>query len=151
MKIVTKALKEVKEQYPDIDFDIEFGWKHKSRLDLIEQSIEILKDSNDKEKLIYVNSLFEYYKIFFNLGNLLKNNPILIEKEVKHHCHDFYNYLEDQVVDNTNRIITGIISSVAQDIPLDVFYKYLIRPDIYHEEFVKKYENENEDENEDES
>ena len=149
MKIVNKALKEVKEQYPDIDFNIEVGWKHKSRLELIEQSIKILEDSNDKEKLLYVNSLFEYYKIFFNLGNLLKNNPILIEKEVKYHCHDFYNFLEDQVVDNSNRIITGIIGSIANDVSLDIFYKYLMRPDLYEEEFEKtRYEDEDEDEDE---
>ena len=152
MKIVNKALKEVKEKYPDINFDIEVGWKHKYRLNLIEQSIKIIKDSGDKEKLLYVISLYEYYKIFFNLGNLLKNNPILIEKEVKYHCHDFYNFLEDQVVDNSNRIITGIIGSIANDVPLDIFYKYLIRPDIYKEEFEKKrYKYEDEDEDEDEN
>ena len=145
MYILNKVIEKVKEEYPDVDFNIEVGWKNKYRLDLIEQSIKIIKDSGDIEKLVYVISLYEYYKIFLNLGKLLKNNPIIKEKEVKYHCHDFYNFLEDQVVDNSNRIITGIIGSIANDVPLDIFYKYLMRPDLYEEEFEKtRYEDDDE-------
>ena len=60
-----------------------------------------------------------------------------IEKEDKYHCEDFYNYLNDDVIDSSKRIITGIISAVANDEPLDSFYKYLMYPDLYREEYEK--------------
>ena len=109
---------------------------------IIIESIRKIKDSGDKDKLKYVNNLYRYYSIFLNLGHLVRSNPILIEEKVKYHCEDFYHYLDDKVVDSSKRIITGIISAVANDKPLDTFHKYLMFPEIYEEE----YRNENEDE-----
>ena len=150
MDILNKSIEELKEKNPNDEFELkeknpndefefevgcndndefefEVGCNDKDRLELIEQSIEIIKDSGDKEKLTYVTNLFECYKILFNLRNLLKSNPILNEEEVKYHCEDLYHFLVN-IVDNSNRIITGIIGSIANDIPLDIFYKYLMRP-----------------------
>ena len=120
-------------------FEVEVGWKDKSRKKTIRESIKKIKDSGDETKLSYVNNLYRYYSIFLNLGNLVRSNPTLIEEKVKYHCEDFYHYLDDKVVDSSKRIITGIISAVANDEPLDSFYKYLMFPDIYREEYKKDY------------
>ena len=120
-------------------FEVEVGWKDKSRKKTIRESIKKIKDSGDETKLSYVNNLYRYYSIFLNLGHLVRSNPILIEEKVKYHCEDFYHYLDDKVVDSSKRIITGIISAVANDEPLDSFYKYLMFPDIYREEYKKDY------------
>lgn len=127
----------------DMGYEIEVvvGWKDKDRKKTILESIKKIKDSGDENKLLYVKNLYRYYSIFLNLGYILKSHPILIEKEVKYHCEDFYHYLDDKIIDSSKRIITGIISAVASDEPLDSFYKYLMFPNLYR----KEYEKENED------
>ena len=119
-------------------FEVEVGWKDKDRKKIILESIKKLKDSGDESKLLYAKNLYRYYSIFDNLHCLLKSHPILIEKEVKYHCEDFYRYIDDNVIDSSKRIITGIISAVANDDSLDSFYKYLMFPDLYREEYEKK-------------
>ena len=123
------------------EFEVVVGWKDKDRKKTILESIKKIKDSGDENKLLYVKNLYRYYSFFLNLGYILKSHPILIEKEVKYHCEDFYHYLDDKIIDSSKRIITGIISAVANDEPLDSFYKYLMFPNLYREE----YEKENED------
>ena len=117
--------------------EVEVGWKDKSRKKEILQAIKKIKDSGDESKLLYAKNLYRYYSIFDNLHCLLKSHPILIEKEVKYHCEDFYHYIDDKIIDSSKRIITGIISAVANDEPLDSFYKYLMFPDLYREEYEK--------------
>ena len=107
------------------------------------ESIKKLKDRGDETKLLYVENLYRYFSIFNSLHHLVKSNPILIEEEVKYHCEDFYHYLDDRIIDSSKRIITGIISAVANDEPLDSFYKYLMFPKLYEEEYIK--ENEDQD------
>ena len=119
-------------------FEVDIGWKDKDRKKTILEAIKKLKDSGDESKLSYAKNLYRYYSIFDNLHFLLKSHPILIEKEVKYHCEDFYHYLDDKIIDSSKRIITGIISAVANDEPLDSFYKYLMFPDLYREEYEKK-------------
>ena len=143
MDIFINAIEKLKEEGNNIE--VEVGWRTKYQKKTILESIKKIKDSGDESKLKYVNNLYRYYSIFLNLGHLVRSHPILIEEKVKYHCHDFYNFLEDQVVDSSKRIITGIISAVANDEALDTFYKYLMRPDLYEEEYRK--ENEDEDEN----
>ena len=119
-------------------FEVDIGWKDKDRKKTILEAIKKLKDSGDESKLSYAKNLYRYYSIFDNLHFLLKSHPILIEKEVKYQCEDFYHYLDDKIIDSSKRIITGIISAVANDEPLDSFYKYLMFPDLYREEYEKK-------------
>ena len=118
--------------------EVEVGWKDKRRKKIIRESIKKIKDSGDENKLLYAKNLYRYYSIFDNLDCLLKSHPILIEKEDKYHCEDFYHYLDDKIIDSSKRIITGIISAVANDEPLDSFYKYLMFPDLYREEYEKR-------------
>ena len=113
------------------EFEVEVGWKDKSRKKTIREAIKKLKDSGDETKILYAKNLYRYYSIFDNLDCLLKSNPILIEKEEKYHCEDFYHYLDDKIIDSSKRIITGIISAIANDEPLDPFYKYLMHPHKY--------------------
>ena len=119
---------------------VEVGWKEKDRKKDIIESIKKIKDSGDETKLSYVNNLYRYYSIFLNLGHLVRSNPILIEEKVKYHCEDFYHYLDDKVVDSSKRIITAIISAVANDEPLDSFHKYLMYPEFYEKEYRKEIE-----------
>ena len=100
----------------------------------IVESIKKIKDSGDENKLLYAKNFYRYFSIFNSLHHLVKLHPILIEKEVKYHCEDFFHYLDDKIIDSSKRIITGIISAVANDEPLDSFYKYLMFPDSYEEE-----------------
>ena len=113
------------------EFEVEVGWKDKSRKKTIREAIKKLKDSGDETKILYAKNLYRYYSIFDNLDCLLKSNPILIEKEDKYHYEDFYHYLDDKIIDSSKRIITGIISAIANDEPLDPFYKYLMHPHKY--------------------
>ena len=105
--------------------------KIKAEKKTIREAIKKLKDSGDETKILYAKNLYRYYSIFDNLDCLLKSNPILIEKEDKYHCEDFYHYLDDKIIDSSKRIITGIISAIANDEPLDPFYKYLMHPHKY--------------------
>ena len=105
--------------------------KIKAEKKTIREAIKKLKDSGDETKILYAKNLYRYYSIFDNLDCLLKSHPILIEKEVKYHCEDFYHYLDDKIIDSSKRIITGIISAIANDEPLDPFYKYLMHPHKY--------------------
>ena len=132
------------------EIEVEVGWKDKSRKKEIREAIKKLKDRGDETKLLYAKNLYRYYSIFDNLDCLLKSNPILIEKEEKYHCEDFYHYLDDKIIDSSKRIITGIISAVANDEPLDSFYKYLMFPDLYREEESEELEEESEEEIEEE-
>ena len=143
MDIVINAIEKLKEEGHNIE--VEVGWKDKDRKKTILESIKKIKDSGDETKLSYVNNLYRYYSIFLNLGNLVRSNPTLIEEKVKYHCEDFYHYLDDKVVDSSKRIITGIISAVANDEPLDTFYKYLMLPELYEKEYRKENEDEDED------
>ena len=122
----------------NMGFEIEVGWKEKERKKILRESIKKLKDIGDESKLSHAKNLYIYYSIFDNLHFLLKSHPILIEKEVKYHCEDFYHYLDDKIIDSSKRIITGIISAVSNDEPLDSFYKYLMFPNLYREEYKKE-------------
>ena len=126
MDAIFKELKDM-----GYEFEVEVGWKDKYRKKQILKSIKKIKDSGDENKLLYAKNLYRYYSIFDNLDCLLKSHPILIEKEVKYHCEDFYHYLDDKIIDSSKRIITGIISAVANDEELDSFYKYLMFPNLY--------------------
>lgn len=132
MDIIFKVFEEMKVK----------GHKDKDRKKTIVESIKKLKDRGDETKLLYVKNLYRYFSIFNSLHHLVKSNPILIEEEVKYHCEDFFHYLDDKVIDSSKRIITGIISAVANDEPLDSFYKYLMFPDLYREEYLKETESE---------
>ena len=125
------------------EFEVEVGWKDKDRKKQILKSIKKLKKSGDENKLLYAKNLYRYYSIFDNLHCLLKSHPILIEKEVKYHCEDFYHYLDDKIIDSSKRIITGIISAVENDEPLDYFYKYLMFPNLYRLEDKNKNQKKN--------
>ena len=118
-------------------FEVEVGWKDKKRKKIILESIKKLKDSGDESKLLYAKKIYRYYSILFNLDYLLNSHPILNEEEVKYHCEDLYHYL-DNFIDSAKRIITGVISALANDEPLDSFYKYLMFPNLYREEYLKE-------------
>ena len=104
--------------------------KYKTKL--MFYSFDKIKETGDEVKIKYVKTLISYFFIFNKLNEILKSNDILTEK--KYHCEDFYHYLDDNVIDNSKRIISDIIVSIAFDLPLDTFHKYLMRPYIYGDE-----------------
>ena len=107
------------------------SWKKK-----ISKLIRKIKDSGDKDKLIYVKNLYRYYNIFYNLNYLVRSHPIL--NEDKYGSELFYNYLLEDVIDTSQRVIYAIISSVANDEPLDSFHKYLMFPETYEKDYQKE-------------
>ena len=116
----------------------------KYRTKLMYYSFKKIKESGDEVKIKYVKTLIRYFSILTNLNFILKRSSILTEE--KYHCEDFYHYLDDDVVDTSKRIISEIIISIANDEPLNTFHKYLMRPDIYGEEFEKEqYEKDQEE------
>ena len=139
MNLIIDTVEKLKEEGSNIDVIV--GPRNKYEKEKILESIKKIKDSGDEVKLEYVNNLYRYYSIFLNLNHLVRSKPILVEKEFKYHCETFLHFLEDTVIDNSKRIITGIITAVANDEPLDSFFKYLMRPDIYEEEYRRDEEN----------
>ena len=117
--------------------EVEVGWKDKSRKKKISEAIKKLKDSGDESKLLYAKNLYRYYSIFFNLGYLVNSHPILNEEEVKYRCEDLYHYL-DNFIDSSKRIIIGVIEAIANDEPLDPFFRYLMFTHGYTPEQVKE-------------
>ena len=118
------------------ELKLERGWK-KYRKKEIRELIKKIKDSGDEEKIKYVKNLNRYYSILFNLNYLVRSHPIITEKEDKYGCEEFYNYLIDDFIDTSQRIINAIISAVANDEPLDSFHKFLMFPETYEEEYKK--------------
>ena len=90
--------------------------------------IKKIKDSGDKDKLIYVKNLYRYYCILSHLNNILKSVPNLEkglnEEDYKYHCLDLYYYLREQIGFNTKKIIIAIIDAVANDETLNIIYLY---------------------------
>ena len=115
---------------------LERGWK-KYRKKEIRELIKKIKDSGDEEKIKYVKNLNRYYSILFNLNYLVRSHPIITEKKDKYYCEEFYNYLIDDVIDTSQRIIIAIISAIANDKPLDSFHKFLMFPETYEEDYKK--------------
>ena len=152
MNPIINVVEQMKEE--GINVNVIVGPRGKREKKTILESIRKIKDSGDKDKLEYVNNLYRYYSIFLNLQRLVNSHEILEEKEVKYHCKTFLNFLNDTIVDTSKRVITGIIYAVANDEPLDSFFKYLMRPDIYEEEYrrdkVDKYQVKSDEEEEEE-
>ena len=105
-----------------------YCWKKNYRKKQISKSIKKIKDSGDKDKLIYVKNLYRYYCILSNLINLVELHPYLEknldEEDAKYHCLGLYYYLKEQIGYNTKKIIIGIIDAVANDESLDINYLY---------------------------
>lgn len=149
MNLIVDAVEKIKEE-EEIDVEVEFGIRTCNEKKRILESIKKIKNSGDEDKLNYVNNLYRFYSIFLNLNHLVNSHPILYEKELKYHCNTFYNFLNDKIVDTSKRVITGIITAIANDEPLESFYKYLMRPDIFEAEYrldEEKYNNTSEEEN----
>ena len=79
---------------------------------------------------------YRYYNIFYNLNYLVRSHPIL--NEDKYGSELFYNYLLEDVIDTSQRVIYAIISSVSNDDPLDSFHKYLMFPETYEKDYQKE-------------
>ena len=139
MNSIIEVVEELKKEGCNIDVIV--GPRNKYEKEKILESIKKIKDSGDEVKLEYVNNLYRYYSIFLNLNHLVRSKPILVEKEFKYHCETFLHFLEDKVIDTSKRVITGIITAVANDEPLDSFLKYLMFPNIYEEEYRRDEEN----------
>ena len=58
--------------------------------------------------------------------------------EDKYGSELFYNYLLEDVIDTSQRVIYAIISSVSNDEPLDSFHKYLMFPETYEKDYQKE-------------
>ena len=136
MNLIIDTLEKMKkEEGEGFITEVIVGPRSKYQKEKILESIRKIKKSGNKVRLKYVKNLYRYYSILKNLGYLVRSHPILIEKKVKYHCEDFYHYLDDKVDDSSERIITAIIIAVANDEPLDSFYKYLMFPKFYKEEY----------------
>ena len=98
--------------------------------------IRTIKDCGDKDKINYAKNLYRYYNIFYNLNYLVRSQSIL--NEDKYGSELFYNYLLEDVIDTSQRVIYAIISSVANDEPLDSFHKYLMFPETYEKDYQKE-------------
>ena len=117
--------------YSSIIYKMDNSWKKN-----ISKLIRKIKDSGDKDKLIYVKNLYRYYNIFYNLNYLVRSHSIL--NEDKYGSELFYNYLLEDVIDTSQRVIYAIIISVANDEPLDSFHKYLMFPETYEKDYQKE-------------
>ena len=112
----------------------------KYRKKLMFYSFKKIKESGDEVKIKYVKNLIRYFSIFTNLNFILKRSSVLTEEKY-YYCETFYHFL-DNFIDTSKRNISEIIVCIAFDLPLGTFYKYIMRPDIYEEEFEKEqYEN----------
>ena len=112
-----------------------YCWKKNYQKKIINKLIKKIKDSGDKDKLIYVKNLYRYYCILSHLNNIVGLNPYL-EKNLQ----DLYYYLKEQIGYNTKKIIIAIIDCVANDEPLDIIYLY--RMFRYNYEDYEKYRKE---------
>ena len=95
------------------------------------ESIKKIRDDGDKDKLNYVNNLYRYYCFFLNLNHLIISHPIIYEK--KYYCKEFFYFLRINIINTSKEIITGIINAIANDEPLDPFFKNIMRDYIYEE------------------
>ena len=121
-----------------------YCWKKNYRKKQINKFIKKIKDSGDKDKLIYVKNLYRYYCILSHLNNLVGLHPYLEkdlqEEDAKYHCLDLYFYLKEHIGYNTKKIIIALIDAVANDKPLDLIYIYLMFR--YNYEDYEKYRKE---------
>ena len=123
-------------EFEDMGCKVEVGWKEKRRKKTIVESIKKLKDSGDKNKIIYAKKLYRYYCILNSMGFILNPKQIPF-KEDKYEIHYLCCYL-DGIVNTAKMSIAGVIEALGNDKPLDPFCKYLMFTHMYTPEQVKE-------------
>ena len=121
---------EVFKEFENQGFTIECGVKEKKRKKEMSEAIKKIKESGDEKKIKYVKNLSRYYGILYNMGIIINNTEFYLVKEDKYGSECLYHYL-DNSVDTAKRSIAGVMTALANDEPLDPFFKYLMFSDLY--------------------
>ena len=119
---------------------IECGWKEKQRKKEMSEAMKKLKESGDENKIMLAKRLARYYGIFHNMGPIT-TCPNFPFEEDKYGLHYVHIYLEN-FVDSAKRSIAGVIKALADDEPLDPFYKYLMFTHLYSPEQIANIDRE---------
>ena len=120
------------------NFEVEVGWKDKYRKKIIREAMKKLKDNGDKLTLLNVKKLYRCFTILDSLKSVFYSIPVLIEPESKYYTEEFFNYMDEYVIDTTKRIITGIIEAFGKKEKLDTFYKYLLLSSMYSKKEIEE-------------
>ena len=123
-------------EFEDMGCKVEVGWKEKRRKKTIVESIKKLKDSGDKNKIIYAKKLYRYYCILNSMGFILNPKQIPFTED-KYEIYYLCSYL-DGIVNTAKMSIAGVIEALGNDKPLDPFCKYLMFTHMYTPEQVKE-------------
>ena len=129
-----EAVFEVFKELGDEGFNIECGWKEKQRKKEMSEAMKKLKESGDENKIMLAKRLVRYYGIFNNMGPIT-TCPNFSFEEDKYGLHYVHIYLEN-FVDSAKRSIAGVMTALANDEPLDPFYKYLMFTHLYSPEQI---------------
>ena len=117
-------MEELLKELEDKGCEVVVGWKEKERKKIMSEAMKKLKESNDEKKIKLAKRLAGYYDIFHNMGPIATNPDFPFEED-KYGVHYVHVYLEN-FVDSAKRSIAGVIKALADDEPLDSFYKYLM-------------------------
>ena len=128
-------MEELLKEFEDNGNKVVVGWKEKERKKTIVESIKKLKESGDKDKIIYAKDLYRYYSILNSMGYIL--NPGISLEEDKYEINYLCSYLEG-IVNTAKRSIAAVIKALGNDEPLDPFCKYLMFTHMYTPEQVKE-------------
>ena len=120
----------------DMGCKVEVGCKEKRRKKTIVESIKKLKDSGDKNKIIYAKKLYRYYCILNSMGFILNPKQIPFTED-KYEIYYLCSYL-DGIVNTAKMSIAGVIEALGNDEPLDPFLKSLMFTHMYTPEQVKE-------------
>ena len=99
-----------------------------------------LKESKDENKIKIAKRLAGHYFIFDNMGPIT-TSPEFPSEEDKYGLHYVHIYLNN-FVDSAKRSIAGVMTALANDEPLDPFYKYLMFTHLYSPEQIAEIDRE---------
>ena len=120
------------------NFEVEVGWKDKYRKKIIIEAMKKIKDNCNIFTEIYVKKLYRCFTILDSLKSVLCSSPFLIEQKPKYYTKEFFNYMDDYVIDRTKRIITGIIEAHGKEEKLDTFDRYLLLSSMYSKKEIEE-------------
>ena len=125
---------EVLRELENEGINIECGFKEKERKKSMSQAMKILKEKGDENKIRLAKRLVRCYGIFYNMG-IITTNPNFPYKEDIYGVHCIHIYLEN-FVHSAKRCIAGVLLSLANDEPLDHFFRKLMYTHFYSPEQI---------------
>ena len=122
------------------EFEVEVGWKEKDRRKSMSNAIKKIKESGDDKNIMFAKRLARYYGIFNNIGYITTNPDITLEED-KYGLNYIHIYLEN-FVDSAKRCIDGVMTALANDEPLESFYKKLMLTHLFTPEEIAEIDRE---------